>query len=174
MFIVAYMQHLALFSINSTQRRQEAKLVYLLLPYHLCSTHRDSLANKKIDQPTRPYQRHCTLNISPLNSNSSLLSIYTYKTKTFEVSTNFHVSTILKKKKHKTKKKKRNKSFLKSDALPFPCVMLYHLYPAFLYQLLLDQTHGKPTASITSHLKTHRHESFEKPNFFLSNISYAL
>ena len=81
------------------------------------------------------------------------LSIYTYKIETFEAPTNFHVSTILKKK--HLKKKKHNKSFLKPDALPFPCAMLCHLFPAFLYQLLLyqlllDQTHGKPTTSITS------------------------
>ena len=84
------------------------------------------------------------------------LSIYTYKIETFEAPTNFHVSTILKK---KHLKKKRNKSFLKPDALPFPCAMLCHLFPAFLYQLLLYQlvlnqtiqTHSKPTASIASH-----------------------
>ncbi|KAM4089264.1 hypothetical protein ACB094_07G137200 [Castanea mollissima] len=59
--------------------------------------------------------------------------------------------------------------------------MLCHLFPAFLcqlllYQLLLEQTHGKPAPKyrIASHLKTHRHKSFEKPHFFLSNVSYAL
>ena len=42
-----------------------------------------------------------------------LLSIYTYKTETFEAPTDFHVSIIL-------KKKKRNKTFLKpNSAFPF-------------------------------------------------------
>ena len=44
----------------------------------------------------------------------NILSIYTYKTKTFETPTDFHVSIIF-------KKKKRNKTFLNPDfAFPFP------------------------------------------------------
>ena len=70
--------------------------------------------------------------------------------KIFDATTNFH-GTILKKKNIK----KSNKIFLKLDALPFPFpfTMLCHLFLAFFYQLLLDQTHSKPTAKyrIASH-----------------------
>ena len=55
-----------------------------------------------------------------------LLSIYTYKTETFEAPTDFHVSIILKK-----KKKKHNKTFLNPDsAFPFPedCLSLSRSY----------------------------------------------
>lgn len=57
-----------------------------------------------------------------------------------ETPTIFHVSTILKKKKTE---KKCNKTFLN---LMLCLSMLCLLFPTFLYQLLLDQTHGKPIA----------------------------
>ena len=64
------------------------------------------------------------------------------------------------------KKKKKQK---KTKIIPSPSSSSSSLFHKFL------QTHYKiANQQQASHLKTHRHKSFEKPVFFLSNVSYAL
>ena len=101
---------------------------------------------------------------NPINSFSSHLPLYHKRstihnqTKTVNMSTNSN-QKFLQKKKKKTKNK----------IIPSPSSSSSSLFHKFL------QTHYKiANQQQASHLKTHRHKSFEKPVFFLSNVSYAL
>ena len=50
-------------------------------------------------------------------------NLYIYKTETFEASTNFHVSTMLKKKKKKKQKQKKKKIYQKKINSAPPCLI---------------------------------------------------
>ena len=95
-----------------------------------------------------------------INSSSSHLPLYHKRstiqnqTKTVNMSTNSNQKFL---------QKKKNK------IIPSPSSSSSSLFHKFL------QTHYKiANQQQASHLKTHRHKSFEKPVFFLPNVSYAL
>ena len=97
---------------------------------------------------------------NPINSFSSHLPLYHKRstihnqTKTVNMSTNSNQKFLQKQKK---------------IIIPSPSSSSSSLFHKFL------QTHYKITnQQQASHLKTHRHKSFENPVFFLSNVSYAL
>ena len=98
---------------------------------------------------------------NPINSFSSHLPLYHKRskihnqTKTVNMSTNSNQKFLQKKTKNKI--------------IPSPSSSSSSLFHKFL------QTHYKiAKQQQASHLKTHRHKSFENPVFFLSNVSYAL
>ena len=103
--------------------------------------------------PLLPYK-------NPINSFSSHLPLYHKRstihnqTKTVNMSTNSNQKFLQKQKK---------------IIIPSPSSSSSSLFHKFL------QTNYKiANQQQASHLKTHGHKSFEKPVFFLSNVSYAL
>ena len=98
---------------------------------------------------------------NPIDSFSSHLPLYHKhstihnQTKTVNMSTNSNQKFLQKKTKNKI--------------IPSPSSSSSSLFHKFL------QTNYKiANQQQASHLKTHGHKSFEKPVFFLSNVSYAL